>query len=124
MCGYFLQSWEVSAGKPIKPAEESNDYKALLPSEVTSRIFQLDRTAKNMEILVAHLLTFNVYMHIYLYIYVSIYMHCCPFKYIKITYICVYNNKKKKSYFLGDFLFKLKISGFQLIQVMSEAGQV
>jgi len=30
--GDFLQSWKVSAGKLIKPAEEGNDYKHLLPS--------------------------------------------------------------------------------------------
>lgn len=30
--GDFLQSWKVSTGKPIKPAEEGNDDKPLLPS--------------------------------------------------------------------------------------------
>lgn len=27
LCGDFVQSWRISAGKPIKPAEEGNEKK-------------------------------------------------------------------------------------------------
>lgn len=66
LCGDFVQSWRISAGKPIKPAEEGN--------EKNLKIEKMKRKkAKNFNTLFNHTVdllcvSVHIFIHIYMYI--------------------------------------------------------